>query len=122
MGGLLLGPMISYHLDRTTPYNEKHPALGYVHESGWGGGVYRNSYGKTSAYGGKEFRVPINGLLDAGVTVGAVTGYPKSSVVPMVLPSLMLKTGGSEWALLLQPPVKGATKGALVLQYRKRLK
>lgn len=122
MGGLLLGPAIAYHLDATAPFEKFSPGIGYMNESGLGGGVYRNSYGKTSVYGGKEFRAPINGLLDAGVTLGAVTGYPKSSVLPMALPGLMMKTGGSEWALLFQPPVNGTTKGALVLQYRKKLK
>jgi hypothetical protein len=121
MDGLLLGPMASYHFDRSKDFNEINPGIGYMTKDGWGGGVYKNSYNRPSFYAGKEMRYPVNGLLDAALTLGAVTGYPAKDVLPMVLPSLIGKLGQHEMALMLQPPM-GPTKGALGLQYRYRLK
>lgn len=122
MGGLLLGPMASYHFDRDASLNEAHPAIGYVAPSGWGGGVYKNSLGKTSVYAGKEFRWPLNGLLDAGLQVGGVTGYPMAPIVPAILPGLIGKLGDHELSLMLMPPAGKHTSGGVVLQYRKKLK
>lgn len=122
MSGLLLGPMISYHLNRDANFNEFNPGVGYVNEAGWGGGVYKNSYGKTSVYAGREFRWPLNGLLDAAVQTGIVTGYPLAPVVPAVLPGLIGKLGDHELALMLMPKAGKHTSGGVVLQYRKKLR
>lgn len=123
MSGLLLGPMMSYHFDRSKDFNEQNPGLGYMSEGGLLGGMYRNSYSKPSVYAGKQFSTPINGLLSAGLTVGGVTGYPAAPVLPMVVPELSANLGDStKVALMLEPPVGNKTKGALALQIRKALK
>ena len=122
MAGTLLGPMASYHFDRDADFNEANPGIGYRHDNGLLGGVYKNSYGKTSVYAGKNWQVPVGGLLNAGVTVGGVTGYPAGKVLPMLVPEINAKTGDVTWALMLQPPVGGKTKGAIGLQIRKDIK
>lgn len=123
MGGLLLGPALSYHLDRSRDFNEVNPGLGYMTPGGWGAYLYQNSYGKPSFMAGKELRKPLTSSLDAALLLGAVTGYPKSDVLPVVMPGLLGKLGGGhELGLMFQPPAGKATKGALTLQYRKQLK
>jgi hypothetical protein len=115
--------MLSYHFDRDAPFNERNVGLGYMADNGMVGGAYRNSYNNLSLYAGKNFKRPINALLDAGVTLGGVTGYPASPVLPMVIPELTANLGDdTKLALLLQPPAGKMSKGALALQIRKLLK
>lgn len=123
MDGLLLGPLASYHFDRTAGFNETHPGLGYQSPEGYGAGWYKNSHGKDSFYAGKEWRWPLNGLLDANFQAGLVTGYPMAPVVPAVMPGLIGKLpGGHELNLMLMPPAGKYSKGGVALQYRKQLK
>lgn len=123
MSGLLLGPMMSYHFDRSKDFNEQNVGLGYMSENGLLGGVYNNSYNKPSVYAGKNFSYPLNGLLSAGVTVGGVTGYPAAPVLPMIVPELSANLGDdTKLALMLEPPLGNKTKGALALQIRRAIK
>lgn len=122
MAGLLLGPAMSYHFDKSKDFNEANPGIGYRSENGLLGGVYRNSYNKPSVYAGKQYETSIGGPFNAGITMGGVTGYPAASVLPMIVPEISADMGDSQFALMLQPPVGNKTKGALALQYRKRIK
>jgi hypothetical protein len=49
------------------------------------GGVFRNSEGRGSVYVGKVFKV-----WEVQLVVGAVTGYERQSVFPMIVPSVLL--------------------------------
>lgn len=121
--GTLLGPLISYHFDRKAGFNERHPGLGYSTADGYGAGWYRNSLDKDSFYVGKEWRKPLNGMLDATLQASLVTGYPAAPVLPAVMPGLLGKLGdGHELALMLMPPAGKYSRGGVALQYRKKLK
>jgi len=119
----LLGPMVSYHLNREANHNERHPAIGLLTPGGWSGGVYKNSYGKTSVFGGKEFKTQLMPGLSAGLQAGLVTGYPAAPVLPALLPQLIADLpADQQLALLLMPPAGKFGQGGVALQYRKRLK
>lgn len=51
------------------------------------GGVYRNSYDRTSAYLGWTFETPERWF---AITAGAVTGYPAARLMPLLSPSLRI--------------------------------
>lgn len=60
-------------------------------------GLLRNSEGKASAYAGLTFeRGPV------AITLGAVTGYQRAAVLPLVVPSLQLG-GGLRLSLIPNP-------------------
>lgn len=117
---------LSKHLsDEGAPpegWNESNGGLGIKTPSGLLGGVYRNSYGKTSLYGGKEFATDKRriGPLDvqAALTAGLVTGYPRP-VMPFVMPGLLASAGDSQFALGFIPGVRNMSVPTLALQYRK---
>lgn len=60
-------------------YNDLNFGGGYIYTIneyiGVGGGVYDNSFNKTSVYAGAELTYPITDRIAAGVNMGAVTGY-----------------------------------------------
>ena len=62
------------------------PGLYVVAPGGATVGAYRNSYGNASAYAGWTWRRGQWALM-----VGAVTGYDRASVLPMVVPSYSFK-------------------------------
>lgn len=63
-------------------YNNFNPGV-YVNHDGWTGGVYYNSERRVSAYAGYTFAT---GPLDW--TLGAITGYERARVLPLVAPSV----------------------------------
>jgi len=67
------------------------------------GGVYRNSEGRGSVYVGKVFEV-----WRVQLVVGAVTGYEQQTVLPMVVPSVLL---WEHLRLSLIAPYKGGAGG-----------
>lgn len=95
--GLHIG---TYHFDRTRDYNEVNLGA-YVECDHYTAGIYRNSLRKTSAYAGYTFD-RVLGPVD--VTVGAVSGYPRAALMPLLVPSVKL---GSARLSLLLPIEKG---------------
>jgi len=119
----LLGPMASYHFDRKAGFNERHPGLGLLSPEGWAFGAYKNSLGKTSVYGGKEFKRRILPGLDAGLQAGLVSGYPAAPVLPALIPQLIADLPmDQKLALMFMPPMGKFGDGGFALQYRKMLK
>jgi hypothetical protein len=55
------------------------------------GGWYRNSEYRGSTYAYGRYAVYKNNNWDAGIGLGAVTGYQRSSVLPMALPEICYK-------------------------------
>lgn len=94
--GLHIG---TYHFDRSKDYNEFNPGI-YAVCDGWTAGAYHNSERKVSVYAGRTFDV---GPID--VTLGAVAGYRRAPLVPMVVPSYKIKDGPR--VSLLLPLEKG---------------
>lgn len=117
---------LSKHLsDEGAPeggWNESNSGIGIKTPSGLLGGVYRNSYGNTSVYGGKEWATDkrrFAGMdLQAAITAGLITGYPRP-VMPFAMPGLLASRGDSQFALGFVPGIRGASVPTVALQYRR---
>ena len=69
-------------------YNNFNPGAYYIHDNGATVGTYYNSERRQSVYAGWTW--------DSGpwrLQVGAITGYERSAVLPMVVPSVALGYG-----------------------------
>ena len=69
-------------------YNNANPGAYYIHDNGATVGTYYNSERRQSVYAGWTW--------DSGpwrLQVGAITGYERSAVLPMVVPSVALGYG-----------------------------
>ena len=97
-------------------FNESNLGVGYSHDINKHiavrGGVYDNSYNRTSVYVGAAASVAISRSFDIGVQVGAVTGYagtPQGSgaVSPFVLPYVRGGYGRLFGEIGYLPPVDG---------------
>lgn len=92
--------LATWHADRTRSYEEFNPGLRVQCDS-VALGAYRNSEGGTSGYAAW--------VLDFGrvdLAVGAVAGYKRKPLMPLLVPSLEL--GGGFRASLLLPYEKGS--------------
>lgn len=98
--GLHIG---TYHFDRTSDYNEVNLGA-YAECDHYTTGIYRNSLRKPSVYAGYTFD-RVLGPVD--VTVGAVSGYPRATLMPLVVPSI--KFNSARLSLLL--PTNKSGKG-----------
>jgi len=87
--------LATYHFDRAHDYCETNPGIYVLHrESRLAGGIYRNSECNLSAWAAKQW--------DWGpltLSVGAVVGYSRAAVLPLVVPSA--KAGPARLSLLL---------------------
>lgn len=81
---------VSYHTSGN--YNNTNPGV-YVEYDGWTAGTYYNSERKQTYYAGYTFAGKLVGPLDWGLSVGVATGYSRSPVVPMLVPSVRLGVG-----------------------------
>lgn len=77
----------------------------YLRAEGWQAGVYRNSEAGTSAYAGRMFEAGRFFLL-----VGAVTGYERAKVVPLVAPGVSL----GEFKISLIPEIKRVSSSSVL--------
>lgn len=102
-------------------YNNVNPGL-YVRHGGITFGTYRNSYRKQSAYLGYTLETPQWHSMTAAVTVGAITGYERASVMPMLVPSVAYHFGRSavRLGIVPRPPVNGGS-AAMHLMFETRL-
>ena len=89
----------------------------YARYDGWTGGVFRNSYRRMSVYGGYTFETS-TAPWSAALTVGAVTGYPAASVMPLAVPSVAFKFGDNSVRLGFVPkPPSHGTSASLHLMF-----
>lgn len=77
----------SYHFEGN--FNNFNPGV-YVYHDGWTAGTYYNSERNQSYYAGYTFEYPLVGPFTGGLTVGAITGYARAKVMPLVVPSVRL--------------------------------
>lgn len=68
--------LASAHAPREANMNEVNPGLYVITKDGWTGGFYRNTWRRTTVYGGRTFNVL--GPIDA--TLGLHTGYQRRLV------------------------------------------
>jgi hypothetical protein len=95
------------------PYVERNPGVG-VRFGNAQFGVYRNSWGKGSAYALADFEPVKLGPLSAGVFVGAATGYPGKVVLPAAGIVCRFRVGGASMTLRALPPLGGSSGVAAV--------
>ena len=85
-------------------YNNFNPGAYYIHDNGATVGTYYNSERRQSVYAGWTW--------DSGpwrLQVGAITGYERRAVLPMVVPSVAL---GHGFRLTALPKVAGGSEQA----------
>ena len=83
-----LGVHIGSHHFPAQQYNNFNPGAYYIHDNGATVGTYYNSERRQSVYAGWTW--------DSGpwrLQVGAITGYERSAVLPMVVPSVAIGYG-----------------------------
>lgn len=89
------------------------PGIYVKHASGATAGAYRNSEGHGSAFAAWTFETESRTW---AITVGAVTGYRRAAVMPLLLPSVRVPLGDVALRLSLVPPIaKQNIVGALAL-------
>ena len=77
-------------------YNNFNPGV-YVYHNGWTAGTYYNSERHQSFYAGYTFEYApsfASGMVRLGATVGAITGYERAKLLPMVVPSVSVSIPG----------------------------
>lgn len=89
------------------------PGLYAMHASGASAGFYRNSQGHGSAWAGWTFETESRTW---AISVGAVTGYDKAKVLPLLTPSVRIPVGDYAVRLMFVPPIaKHNIVGAVAL-------
>lgn len=100
------------HVD--SKYCNTTPGVYYKADNGFTAGAYRNSECKNiSAYAGYTFEAElVEGAVTAAVTVGAITGYKTSPVLPLVVPSVAVKVAkNTSVRMFFVPDAKGTFAG-----------
>lgn len=78
--------LVSQHYPKRT-YNNNNPGMYFRADNGITAGFYDNSYNQWSVYAGYTYHWNVKGW-EPAVTLGAITGYPKASVMPVAVPTL----------------------------------
>ena len=94
-------------------YNNFNPGAYYIHDNGATVGTYYNSERRQSVYAGWTW--------DSGpwrLQVGAITGYERSAVLPMVVPSVALGYG---FRLTVLPKVERGGSSVAHLMWETKL-
>ena len=94
-------------------YNNANPGAYYIHDNGATVGTYYNSERRQSVYAGWTW--------DSGpwrLQVGAITGYERRAVLPMVGPSVALWHG---FRLAVLPKVERGGSSVVHLMYETKL-
>ena len=94
-------------------YNNANPGAYYIHDNGATVGTYYNSERRQSVYAGWTW--------DYGpwrLQVGAITGYERSAVLPMAVPSVAL---GHGFRLAALPKVERDGSAAIHLMWETKL-
>ena len=116
--GLHIG---SQHFGKTADqFNNTNPGV-YVYHDGWTAGTYYNSERKQSAYAGYTIEGALVGPFSYGLTLGAITGYSRANVLPMVVPSVSGRlTDTLSVRLSGVPPVGRGSSAAIHLSIERR--
>ena len=94
-------------------YNNFNPGAYYIHDNGATVGTYYNSERRQSVYAGWTW--------DSGpwrLQVGAITGYERAKVLPMVVPSVALGYG---FRLTVLPKVERSGSSVVHLMWETKL-
>jgi hypothetical protein len=116
--GLHLG---SRHSNYDQPWNDVNPGLYARFDNGVIVGTLRNSERTQSYYAGWSRDWPLTTHIDAGITLGLITGYKRADVLPLVVPSIRLgftENVGLRTSLLVNPDKRGAHAVHLSVEWK----
>jgi hypothetical protein len=117
----LVATLASYHF-QTRNLNEFNPGLGVEVPYAavrFVGGEYRNSFERTSWYAGATWTPWRIGPARVGIIGGAITGYTRHPVLPMVLPTLQIEGSAVGANLYYAPRIKdGSSVVGLQVKFR----
>ncbi len=108
-----LGLHIGSHHFPAQDYNNFNPGAYYIHDNGATVGTYYNSERRQSVYAGWTW--------DSGpwrLQVGAITGYERAKVLPVVMPSVAL---GHGFRLVVLPKVERSGSSVIHLMWETKL-
>jgi hypothetical protein len=109
-------------------FNNDNTGLNLRFKGGWTTGFYENSDSipgdrRTSFYGGRTFTTDKASALglqwSAGITVGAVTGYRRHKLLPLVLPTGSAHMGKNEIAIGYAPKFQAGGAHVVHLMLRR---
>ena len=114
----------SVHVCHTCGYNNFNPGVGLQHDVGADlrvlGGLYYNSYHKTTVYAGAAYQPLQHGAIRFGVMGGLVTNYKNLRVPVMALPALSIE--GTRFGIdILGFPSVGSSTGLITVNAKYRL-
>jgi len=95
-------------------FNNTNPGLYVKLDNGVTAGYYRNSIRGNSAYLGHTSSVDLVGTVRAEATIGLITGYTVSKVMPFVIPSVSVEVFPTVRARLIFIPMVVKEIGANV--------
>lgn len=100
-------------------YENRNPGAYWRSDAGLTAGAYRNSYGRTSVYGGAT--VQTEGALCFALTAALFTGYPQRRVSPMLVPAVALRVNDYSVRLIVLPKPPGGSTAVVHLMLETRL-
>lgn len=117
--------LLSHHLSKQPWMNEANPGFGFEKQLTSDvrgiGGVYKNTEGGTSLYGGINWAPLKMGPLKLGFNAGLLTGYREHPILPAITPTLALEKDGWGVNLTFIPDPKEFKNSAVGLQLKKAL-
>jgi len=119
----LSATVASYHSNRDAEYNERNYGLGFEYGAAdrWRavGGVYDNSYYRTTVYGGALYLYPVSQSIKVGVMLGLASGYSHvvGPLAPVALPTIAIE-GKQFGANIGVMPSRGGGIGTVGLQVK----
>ena len=108
---------VSVHTEKG--YNNTNPGF-YLSIDGYTVGTYYNSERHQTYYVGYNFAGELGYGLDWGLTLGLATGYERSKVVPMVVPSVSYGLGNNFAVRLSAIPPFAKSPGVAHLSFEYR--
>lgn len=111
--------LYTHHTDDAGLCNQN-PGVYVKSESGWAGGVLKNSECRLGAWGAYSFETNTIRLLgvpaSAGLMVGGITGYRAAPLLPLIAPSVKV----SVFRFTYLPKAPGAQSDGIHLSIEKK--
>ena len=102
-------------------YNNDNPGLYLKTKEGYLIGTVKNSEGNQSYYAGRVFDYPLTRRVTGSLTVGVISGYKVSPIMPLVTPSISVRVNPIDsLRVSYLPRVNKSGSHALHLSFERR--
>ena len=102
-------------------FNNTNPGLYLKTQEGYLVGTVKNSENAQSYYAGKVFDYPLTRKVSGSLTVGVISGYKASPLLPLVTPSVSIRVNPSDsLRVSYLPKVNKAGSHALHMSFERR--